>query len=144
MDEDMLMSRGSFHRPDPARWVWYAYGGTLAPRYQQWVLYDLTARSRWWRQVARTLMTLLPFAVCGVLLTRPIWIAATAVLGGVCIALIYAAAYIDQSAEHRLRKHGFPQGTLERVLSERDRTSRTSRQRSYDAMYRGSAPDSES
>lgn len=132
----MLMNDKPFHRPDPLRWLWYTYGGTLAPRYQQWVLHDLTARSRWWRQVARTMMTLLPFAVCGVLLTRPVWIAATAVLGGVCIALIYAAAYIDQSAEHRLRKHGYPMGTLERVLAERDQSAQARRRRSYDARYR--------
>lgn len=82
------------------------------------------------------MMTLLPFAVCGILLTRPVWIAATAVLGGVCIALIYAAAYIDQSAEHRLRKHGYPMGTLERVLAERDQSGQARRRRSYDARYR--------
>lgn len=132
----MLMNDKVFHRPDPVRWVWYAYGGTLGPRYQQWVLRDLTGRSRWWRQVVRTLMTLLPFAVCGIAFTRPIWIAATAVLGGACIALIYAAAYIDQSAEHRLRKHGFPAGTLESVLADRDRVAEVGRRSSYDARYR--------
>lgn len=132
----MLMSDKSFQRPDPVRWLWYAYGGTLGPRYQQWVLHDVTARSRWWRQAARTLMTLLPLAVCGLLFTRPAWIAATAVLGGACIAMIYAAAYIDQSAEHRLRKHGYPPGTLERVMAERDQVTDALRRRSYDARYR--------
>ena len=26
-------------RPDLLRWIWYAFGGALGPRYRQWVLH---------------------------------------------------------------------------------------------------------
>jgi hypothetical protein len=26
-------------RPDPPRWLWYTFGGTLGPRYSEWVLF---------------------------------------------------------------------------------------------------------
>jgi hypothetical protein len=32
-------------RPDPLRRLWYAYGGGLAPRYREWVLFDATCRT---------------------------------------------------------------------------------------------------
>ena len=28
----------AWRRPDPLLWIWYAFGGTLGPRYRQWVL----------------------------------------------------------------------------------------------------------
>src|ERR1700736_2419153 len=35
--------------PGPIRWLWYAFGGALGPRYRKWVLHDLTSRTRWVR-----------------------------------------------------------------------------------------------
>jgi hypothetical protein len=31
---------GQRRRPDPLRWIWYAFGGALGPRYRQWVLHS--------------------------------------------------------------------------------------------------------
>lgn len=124
-------------RPDPFRWIWYVYGGTLAPRHREWVLHDLTGRTRWVRQVLRTTATLIPLAAVGVLLVGPTWIAWLAILGGLGLALVYALSYIDQSAEHRLLKHGFPDGTLQRVLATRNSAAIADRTKRYDSMYRG-------
>ena len=55
-------------RPDPLRWIWYAFGGTLGQRYRQWVLQDLTGPTRWERQIARAVLQVAPLAV--VLLLR--------------------------------------------------------------------------
>jgi hypothetical protein len=50
-------------RPDPLRWIWYAFGGTLGPRYRQRVLQDLTGRTRWERQIARAVLQVAPLAI---------------------------------------------------------------------------------
>ena len=39
--------------PDPARWLWYTFGGRLGSRYSGWVLRDTTTRTRWLRQAVR-------------------------------------------------------------------------------------------
>ena len=40
-------------RPDPIRWLWYALGGRLGPRYREWVLHDATCRTWRLRHFAR-------------------------------------------------------------------------------------------
>lgn len=130
------MSDTKLTRPDPARWFWYVYGGTLGPRYRAWVLHDLTGRTRWARQVARTTAVLIPLAAAGLLIAGPTWITWLAILGGLGLALMYALSYIDQSAEHRLLKHGFPDGTLQKVLTARNADATAVKMRRYDSMYR--------
>lgn len=125
-------------RPDPVRWMWYAFGGTLPERYRPWVLHDLTARTRWLRQFVRTAAVLVPFVVLGLLLMGTSWIVWTAALGGLALATVYSVSYIDQYAEHRLRKHGFPDGTFQRVMAEARYPLNADRARRYDATYRSS------
>ena len=62
-------------RPDPLRWIWYAFGGTLGPRYRRWVLQDLTGRTRWARQIARAVLQVVPLAVVLLLALGVGWIA---------------------------------------------------------------------
>lgn len=123
-------------RPDPVRWLYYSYGGTLPMKYREWVLYDLTGPTRWARQVARTVGVLAPFALAGVLLTSGSWIGWTAALGGLGLALIFALSYIDQSAENRLRKYGYPADTFARIMSEKHADETATRMARYDVMYR--------
>ena len=40
-------------RPNPLLWIWYTFSGKLAPRYSEWVLRDVTCRTRWLRQTVR-------------------------------------------------------------------------------------------
>lgn len=99
-------------RPDPVRWLWYAFGGSLGPRYSAWVLRDTTARTWVLRHVARSLAQLaLPIAAVVVFLPAPAWIRIMAAVGGVVIGLVFSFAYMTETLEHRLVQAGYPAGT---------------------------------
>ena len=126
-------------RPNPLRWIWYAFGGTLGPRYREWVLHDLTCRTRWERQLARAVVQVLPLAAVVLLALGDNWIAWVGVGCGLVLALIYSTAYFDQAADNRLVKHGYPTGTAHRVLSERDEAKHPDRMRRYMENYRSNS-----
>lgn len=126
-------------RPDPMRWLWYAFGGTLGPRYRHWVLRDLTGRTRWERQIARAVVQVVPLAAVLLLALGLGWIAWVGVGCGLVLALIYSTAYFDPSVEHRLAKHGYPSGTAHRILTARDRAKHPDRVRRYMQTYRDNA-----
>jgi fatty acid desaturase len=126
-------------RPDPLRWIWYVFGGALGPRYRQWVLHDLTGRSRWERQMVRAVVQVAPLAAVVLLTLGFGWISWVGVVCGLVLALIYSTAYFDSSAEHRLVKHGYPPGTVQRILSERDNAKHPDRMRRYMQTYRNDA-----
>jgi Family of unknown function (DUF5313) len=119
--QDNGTADGQHCRPDSLRWIWYTFGGALGPRYRQWVLHDLTCRTRWERQLARAVVQVMPLAVVVLLALGFGWIAWVGVGCGLVLALIYSIAYFDQAADHRLVKHGYPPGTARRILSERDK-----------------------
>lgn len=123
-------------RPGPPRWIWYAVGGSLGPRYREWVLYDLTCRSRWTRQIVRAVVQVVPLAVLLLLTLGTGWVTWVGVICGLVMALIYSVAYFDQSVDYRLVKHGFPSGTARAVLSERDKAAHPDRMRRYIDTYR--------
>jgi Family of unknown function (DUF5313) len=127
---------GRRRRPDPLRWVWYAFGGALGSRYRQWVLHDLTCRTRWERQLTRAVVQVVPLAVVVLLALGFNWIAWVGAGCGLVLALIYSAAYFDPAADHRLVKHGYPPGTAQRILSERDKVKNADRLRRYMETYR--------
>jgi len=126
-------------RPDPLRWIWYAFGGGLGPRYRDWVLHDLTCRTRWERQLVRAVAQVVPLAVVLLLALGIGWIAWVGVACGLVLALIYSAAYFDQAADHRLVKHGFPPGTAHRIITERENAQHPDRMRRYMQTYRADA-----
>jgi hypothetical protein len=126
-------------RPDPLRWTWYAFGGSLGPRYRQWVLHDLTCRTRWERQIARAVVQVAPLAVLLLLALRSGWIAWVGVACGLLLALIYSIAYFDPAVEHRLARHGYPPGTAHRIRTERDKAKHPERMRRYLETYRPGA-----
>ena len=130
-------------RPDPLRWIWYAFGGTLGQRYRQWVLRDLTGRTRWERQIARAVVQVAPLAAVLLLTLGFGWIAWVGVGCGLVLALIYSTAYFDPSVEHRLAKHGYAPGTAQRILSERDNAKHPDRMRHYMENYRANTLDSD-
>jgi fatty acid desaturase len=135
----MTRPDGHRRRPDPLRWIWYTFGGTLGPRYREWVLRDLTGRSRWERQIARAVVQVVPLAVALLLVLGSGWIAWVGVGCGLVLALIYSTAYFDPAVEHRLAKHGYPSGTAHRILSERDMAKHPDRMRRYMQTYRDNA-----
>jgi hypothetical protein len=123
-------------RPDPLRWIWYTFGGGLGPRYRQWVLHDLTGPTRWVRQMARAVVQVAPLGALLFLVLGFGWITWVALLGGLVMALIYSVAYFDTSADNRLLKHGYPLGTAQQTVSERDRAKHPDRMRRYMQTYR--------
>jgi hypothetical protein len=109
-------------RPNPLPWIWYTITGKLGPRYRGWVLHDVTCRTRWLRQTVRAVVQIsVPAAVVSVALTE-LGIDLV-VLGGVaCGALLglwYSLAYIDQTGDRRLVKHGYEPGMLKQELRKR-------------------------
>jgi hypothetical protein len=90
-------------RPDPVRWLWYTFGGDLDPRrYREWVLDDITSRTRWVRQVARTVVQVAPVGAMVILVLGFGWITWVSLIGGLMLAMVYSGAFFDQFAEHRL------------------------------------------
>jgi hypothetical protein len=97
------------NRPNPAQWVWYAFGGKLPDRCAEWVLHDVTCPTWVLRHLARALTQLAPFCAL-VLLPGPLWIRLTSILLGLLVGLFYSICYMGETAEHRAIKHGFPPG----------------------------------
>jgi len=109
-------------RPNPLQWIWYTFGGKLPPRYSGWVLRDVTGRTRWFRQTVRALVLIAPLAVLVSVVLSGMGMSMVALAGVACGAILglwYSLAYIDQTGDRRLVKHGYEPGTLKEVLHER-------------------------
>ena len=112
-------------RPGPLLWLRYAYGGALPPRYRTWVLHDVTARTWVLRHVVRGIVQFLPFAVV-LLLVVPVdkTILAVGVAMGLLIGLLYSTAFVDNVAESRVMKAGYPEGYATEVRRKRAKAAR--------------------
>ena len=100
----------AIRRPNPALWVWYAFGGKLPDRYAEWVLHDVTCRTWALRHFARSLLHLLPLCALALLLPGPLSIRLSAIALGLMVGLFYSLCYMGELAEHRVIKHGYPPG----------------------------------
>jgi hypothetical protein len=128
-------------RPDPLRWLWYAMGGTLPPKNREWVLHDLTVRTWWLRQLFRSVVQILPVAVLIlVFLPSELWVRVLAVVGGLSVGMIYAAAYLEESTEHRALKAGYARGTIKAVREEGGAGAREEAAARYAERYRRDPP----
>jgi hypothetical protein len=117
-DGSMAQSRTP-SRPDPVRWLWYTFGGGLGPRYRDWVLLDVTSRTHLVRQVVRAMVQIAAAGVLAMLILGFAWITWISVIGGLLLSLAYRIAFFDAFAEHRLFQHGYPWGTAQHVMNER-------------------------
>ncbi|QUH03216.1 DUF5313 family protein [Saccharopolyspora erythraea] len=127
-------------RPNPLRWVWYAFGGRLPQRHREWVLHDVTCRTWVLRHLARALVQVSPGALF-LLAPGPLWVRAMSVLGGVLIALWYSLAYMEHTCEHRLFKHGYPLGTGRETREEAKAEERARSAARYAALYRNTGTE---
>lgn len=124
-------------RPNPLLWLWYTFGGSLGPRYGQWVLHDTTCRTRWLRQAARAVVQVAPFAALVLTVAaKSNWLTWAAIGLGLLLALWYSLAYIDSIAEWRLAGHGYTPGTLRSALRERAQREGAERIARYLQTYR--------
>jgi hypothetical protein len=92
--------------PGVLRWLYYAYGGGLPPRYAQWVLHDLTCRTWLLRHLSRALAQCAPSLLLLLLpgpLSLRLYMLALVFLGGIFISLSFAW----EARNQRLYRHGF-------------------------------------
>ena len=88
-------------RPWVVRWLLYAYGKRLPPRYAQWVLHDLTCRTWFIRVLARGLAQSLPALA---LLAFPAPASILAMMVGIVVfgMLFYSTAFAWEIRDRRL------------------------------------------
>jgi hypothetical protein len=127
-------------RPGVLRWLWYALGGGLPPRYRTWVLHDATCRTWRLRHFARAgvQMSLMVVPVL-LIVPGPIWIRLVGILLGWLVALQYALFNMQESVEHRARKAGYPPGQAQAVRDEANADERAAAAARYAARYRPGA-----
>jgi hypothetical protein len=135
------VSGGTRRRPGPIRWLLYAYGRGLPAEYREWVLHDLTTRTWAVRQLLRSLVQALTLAIpVALLLPVAPWWRIAAVIGGVSIGMIYAAAYLYETTEHRALKAGYPRGLLQSIRDAAHADKRAAEQQRYMQRYRSEDP----
>jgi hypothetical protein len=124
-------------RPDPARWLWYAYGGGLPERFAPWVLHDTTCRTWVVRHVIRAVVQIAPIVIAIIVFVPgPIWLRVACALGGTIMGLIFSISYAHETAEHRLVKAGYPPGTGPATRAERTADKDAAAAERYAARYR--------
>jgi hypothetical protein len=127
-------------RPGVLRWLWYALGGGLPPRYRTWVLYDATCRTWQLRHFARAGVQMSLMAVPVLLIVPgPLWIRLVGILLGWLVALQYALFNMQEAVEHRARKAGYPPGHAQAVRDEANSDERAAAAARYAARYRPGA-----
>lgn len=124
-------------RPGPLRWLWYALGGGLPPRFRAWVLHDATCRTWQLRHFARAVVQMSPVAVPVLLLVPgPLSLRLVSILLGWLVALQYALYTMNEAVEHRVRKAGFPPGAAQAARDELHAGERAAAAARYAARYR--------
>ncbi|MCO1655406.1 DUF5313 family protein [Pseudonocardia humida] len=124
-------------RPGPVRWLLYAFGRGLPAEHREWVLHDLTTRTWPARQLVRSVVQVLPFAlVLAAVLPGELWVRVIAVIGGALVGMIYAVAYLYETTEHRAIKAGYPRGTLQHIRDAAHAEERARAQARYNERYR--------
>ncbi|KAA9150715.1 hypothetical protein FPZ12_040535 [Amycolatopsis acidicola] len=123
-------------RPNPVQWLWYALGGRLPERCREWVLHDTTSRTWVWRHAARSTVLLAPLMAVWLLLPAPIGLRLALVLMAALVGYFYSFVYMEEAAENRLAKHGYPRGTGKRIRAEAHREEDEAALERYIAQYR--------
>jgi hypothetical protein len=126
-------------RPGLLRWFGYAVGVRLPDRYADWVRYDGTSKHWRARHVLRSSVGIVPLCVVWLLLPGSIWLRLSLVLMAALVAYFYSCAYMEESIEHRLGRHGFPHNTGRRLRAEAAEAANADVTARYIARYRPSS-----
>lgn len=122
-------------RPDPFRWVLYAYGAGLPAPMRRWVLHDVTAGTWLLRHVVRAVVQIVPVAVLlALLLPGDATVRTAAIVMGAVMGLLYSTVFVEAATEHRAIKAGYPEGYATVVRSRRRRLRRALRRRRSGAV----------
>lgn len=125
-------------RPNPVRWLLYAFGAGLPARHASWILHDVTTPSWQVRHLVRATVQLLPIGVAlFVLIPGPVYVRACAVLAGAILGYFYSVAYMYESAEHRALKAGYPLGHAAAVREAADEEENAAARERYERRWRG-------
>jgi hypothetical protein len=109
-----------YTRPGPLRWVWYAFGGGLPPKYSSWVLHDMTGRTWVLRHVLRAFVQLaIPVVLALIFIpaSMPIRVLTVITAGGPSVLLM--TLNITAMSEHRLIKAGYRPTIAEDIRAKR-------------------------
>ena len=134
-----MSMRAEFQRPNPLRWLWYAWGGRLPDRHREWVLYDLTCYTWVVRHFARAATQ---HSVWLLLLLLPIpWQLRVYMAGlAVFVGMMFSAMFIEDASERRVVQHGYPEWLARRIREEAAPRDRADVAALYATWYRGEAP----
>jgi len=128
-------------RPGVLRWFWQAVGGRLPERYRDWLLHDATSKHWKARHVLRSTVGIAPLCLVWLLLPASLGLRLAIVLMAALVAYFYSCAYMEESIDHRLSRHGFPPGTGKRVRREKAAAADTEATARYIATYRQNSAD---
>jgi Family of unknown function (DUF5313) len=122
-------------RPGLRLLLWYAVGGSLPPRYNSWVLYDVTCRTWLLRHFARVFAIITPISAAAFLFV-PVY-GAPAAYTAVCFTgLLFLAGMIYTLIDSDLRavRAGYPSNYVNVVRSQR--AAKTQRMANYERRER--------
>lgn len=123
-------------RPNPLRWLAYAYGARLPERHRRWVLHDVTCRTWWLRHLVRTAVQLAPLLVVLYLVVPgPAWVRLGAVASGALIGFFYSLVYMVEACETRVMKAGYPVGAAASTREARRAEQHVAARLRHDAVY---------
>jgi hypothetical protein len=108
-------------RPNLRLLSWYSIGGSLLPRYNSWVLYDVTCRTWWLRHFARVFAIITPISAVCFLVLVPNFGAPAAYAGvGLFGTLLFAGmTFILIDSDRRAVRAGYPTDYAGQVRSRR-------------------------
>ena len=98
-------------RPNPVRWLWYAFWGPLPERHRVWVLYDVTCSTWIFRHLARLLtIAVLPVAAVILFLPGPVHLRVLTAFVAGAGAFLFTAVWVNEATEYRLLQAGWRWG----------------------------------
>jgi hypothetical protein len=110
----------SVRRPGAFRWLWYAIGGSLPSRYDEWVLHDTTCRTWLLRHVVRSLIVLsVPVAMVIAFLPTSVGLSMLTALAAGGSGLMFMLVHTIEATERRAIRAGYPGGTAEATRAQR-------------------------
>ncbi len=108
-------------RPDLRLLLWYSIGGSLPPRYNAWVLHDVTCRTWVLRHFVRVFAIITPLSAAFFFLVVPTYGAAAAFAGTCLTGTLFLAGmiYILIDTDRRAVRAGYPTNYASKLRSQR-------------------------
>jgi hypothetical protein len=134
VDLPLVATGGKVTRPGLRKLLWYSIGGSLPPRYNTWVLHDVSCRTWVLRHFARVFAIIVPIAVVFFVVLVPLYGAPIAYTGVCLIGTLFIAGLttILIDTDRRAVRAGYPSDYAGNVRSLRA----TETQRTANALRR--------